>query len=109
MIDRYGNRVAVSWSQTEMIWLEAAMSLATRAERKEAYRDISAMSGRPVSSVERMAWRLAMLKRDEDLKRLRLSPRQVKRVEPLPPSQIKPSLAMMMAGRSTYSPTTGMR
>ncbi len=109
MIDRFGKRVAVSWSEVEMIWLEAAMSLETRAERKEAYRDISAMSGRPVLSIERMAWRVAMLKRDEAIRRMREQPRQVKRTEAMAPSQIKPSLAMMMAGRSTYSPTTGMR
>lgn len=71
MIDRYGNRVAVSWSQTEMIWLEAAMSLATSRERSIAYRDIGKMSGRPVISIQRMAWRVAMVKRDEAAKRQR--------------------------------------
>jgi hypothetical protein len=71
VIDRYGRRIAVGWSDVEMLWLEAAMSLPTRAERKEAYRDISTMSGRPVLSIERMAWRVAMLKRDESARKVR--------------------------------------
>lgn len=108
MIDRYGNRLAVGWSEVEMLWLEAALAL-PKNERMSAYQDIAAMSTRPALSIQRMAHRVAMLKRDEELRRMRLAPRQVKRADPLPPSQIVATRKQLMAGRSTYSPTTGMR
>lgn len=50
-VDRFGKPLALAWSQTEIIWLEAAITLATKDERMAAYRDIAGMTGRTVAAV----------------------------------------------------------
>lgn len=108
-LDRYGCKIMVGWSEVEKQWLEAALTL-PKSERTDAYRDIAYMSARPMLSVQRMAWRVAMFKRDEEVKRSRIAPRPVKRAEPLAPSQIAPpSQARLMSGRASRSATTGVR
>lgn len=50
MIDRFGKPLSVGWSETEIIWLEAALTL--KGEIKfAAFRDISEMSGRSYGAV----------------------------------------------------------
>lgn len=81
-------------------------------EREEAFRDICAMSGRSYGSVRAQAYARAAKRRKEEAvlrETLRNSPPKNAPAPPLPPSQIIPTLAQLMAGRSTYSPTTGMR
>lgn len=57
MISRTGSRIRVGFSETETIWLKAAVTLAL-GERERAYRDIASMSGRTLSSVRHKARRL---------------------------------------------------
>lgn len=111
MIDRYGNNVVVAWAPHEILWVEAAMTLPLE-ERNEAFGDICAMSGRSFGSVRAQAYHIAYKKRkaaavEAEMAAHRIAVRPP--APPLAPSKIIVSRAQLMAGRSTYSPTTGMR
>jgi hypothetical protein len=53
-VDASGKKVALGWSATERIWLDAAMTL-PRPECEEAYADIAFMSGRSITAVRHKA------------------------------------------------------
>ena len=116
MIDRYGNKIIVAYSESEVLRIEAALTLA-KFHRLRAYRDIALMTGRSVSSVIQKAQslrreRLARV-RDNTRKWIRSSELVTGRPRvliPLEPSKIAPvSLAARMSGRASRSATTGMR
>lgn len=111
MIDRNGYEVVVALSAHEILWVEAAMTLPLEA-REDAFRDICQMSGRSYSSVHAQAYARAAKRRKEQAVAFEaMRQASVKRAPapPLPPSTIIPTREQLMAGRSTYSPTTGMR
>lgn len=62
MKDRFGQPLALAWSEVEILWLEAAISLKTLDLRMAAYLDISGMSGRSFAAVKRKALNLQMEK-----------------------------------------------
>lgn len=53
-VDRWGKKVLVAWSEIEMEWLMAAISL-DPCDRVPAYRDIGDMVGRTLEAVRRRA------------------------------------------------------
>lgn len=55
MLDRFGNRINIAWSEVEILWLQAAVSLPTPPERFAAYRDIAGMTGRGYANVKQKA------------------------------------------------------
>jgi hypothetical protein len=64
MIGRDGKFIMVGWAEHEIHWLQAAMTL-KGLERLEAYRDISAMTGRPVSALcAKVDWLRAKARQD---------------------------------------------
>lgn len=99
MIDRYGKKVSIYWAEHELEWVRAAMTLPFR-ERQEAYRDISAMTTRPLQAVRDRA---TTIKTQEK----RYAARMEKRVSApsvpkvcLPPSQLRPpTMAQLMGCR----------
>lgn len=110
-ISRFGYEVVVAWAPHEILWVEAAITLPLE-ERNEAFGDICAMSGRSFGSVRAQGYHIAYKKRkavaiETEIAACRAVVRQP--APPLPPSTIVPTRAQLMAGRSTYSPTTGMR
>lgn len=56
-IDRWGNPIKIGWSQSELLWVLAAINLDV-AERIAAYQDISDMSGHPFAHVRQKANRI---------------------------------------------------
>ena len=116
MIDRFGNEVLVAWADHEVIWIEAALTLPIH-KRKDAFRDIAYMCARTFQSVERKAYaiRRAQIERHRARVKAGIQTRgiitrsYVERRAALPSMIAQPSRERLMAGRSTYSPTTGMR
>lgn len=107
MIDRHGNKVYVGWSRHEMLWLRAAISL-PQAERMAAFRDISDLTGRPLSAIQDKATRVRQ--QDRLVAASRLVPAEPRRVvipyraatrgPRLMPSQLRqPTRAQLMGCR----------
>ena len=102
MIDSSGKSIIVGWSVTELLYLDAAMTLPTK-ERPQAYEDIASMTGRRVATVYRKASSL----REERIAAARLflsrKPPKERKAEPptLSPSQFAPpSMARLMGQRA---------
>lgn len=57
MIDHFGHTIKVGYSEHELIWLRAAMTL-PRGERISAFRDIAEMTGRPLYAIQCAAYRI---------------------------------------------------
>lgn len=60
MKDRWGDEIRVGWADHETLWIKAALSLGSKAERQEAYKSIAEMSGRSLESVIGFAMRTRM-------------------------------------------------
>lgn len=58
-----GKSVRVGWSETEVIWLQAAVTL-RGGERKQAYYDLASLTGRSFLAVQSKATYLLKLDRD---------------------------------------------
>jgi len=100
MIDRFNNRVSVAWSEYELEWLRAALTLDKR-ERCAAYRDIASMSGRGLEAVRRAASTI----RTTDARQKAAAERKVKMRLPaqwkaLPSFIAPPSKARLMGARA---------
>ena len=107
MIDRFNNSIVVGWPAHHVLYLEAAMSLPTVAERTAAYRDIADLIGRSFQSVANKVYRLRVAQEMVSL-RARVSALEDGRVllgpialAPLEPSSFAdiPS-AQLMGGRA---------
>ncbi len=102
MLDRFGNKVSIGYSEIELIWIEAANSL-RGYERACALYDISQMSGRSVANVREKANKMRVEKVHQDW--LRNAPAMGSRADRgrpggMPPSEISlPSMARLMAGK----------
>ena len=62
MKDRFGKPIAVGWSEHELVWLRAAMSLPF-GERMAAFRDIADMTGRTTAAVKHQEYRIDCVER----------------------------------------------
>lgn len=108
MIDRFGKPIVIGWHDHELLYIYAALTL-PKAERIAAYPDIAAMTGRTIRQVQSKCFAVTYDRQEAALERMRDKPRQVKRVEAVAASSIRPlTVAERMKGRATYSPTTGM-
>ncbi len=54
MLDRFGRTICVGWHPHEDLWVRAAMTLSP-AEKRAAYADISAMTGRTYDGIVKRA------------------------------------------------------
>lgn len=63
-IDRFGNQIRLAWSDHEILWVKAALTL-PRHNRMCAYRDISEMSHRTLGAVQTMARKIWAAGTDE--------------------------------------------
>ena len=54
MIDRHGRPIRIGWSDVELLYIRAALTL-TRTERLSAYRDISELTGRSMKAIANRA------------------------------------------------------
>ena len=104
MIDRFGKRILVGYSETELVWLEAANSLPPY-ERFQALYDIADMSGRSIVNIREKACKLRQEAIDREWRRNRdvlVARRAVPHpCEPTAPSDFKwPSRAALMSGRA---------
>lgn len=54
MIDRFGKTIIIGWSEHEVLWLEAALSLPAH-QQIPAFRDLSSMTGRSVAAIQHKA------------------------------------------------------
>ena len=61
MKDRFGQPTIIGYSEVEILWIRAALTL-PRGERAPAFRDIAAMTGRNLHAVQDKAYKL----REED-------------------------------------------
>lgn len=99
MLDRFGNKVSIGYSEIELIWIEAANTL-RGYERSCALYDISEMTGRSVSNIREKANLMRAEKTHQDW--LRSRPAMTASAGPgygprLAPSELKrPSLARLM-------------
>ena len=50
VIDRYGSPIRIGWSDHQILWIRAAMTLEGQ-ERREAIQNIAELVGRPYASV----------------------------------------------------------
>lgn len=106
MLDRYGNRVLVGWALHELIWIEAALSLPSRALRAAAYEDIADLSGRGVLAVRDKANHMAALFRlaseaEQTARRILVAERSVRRAPVTLPSDLRqPTMAQKMGARA---------
>lgn len=101
MLDRFGERIRVSYSEAERIYLRAAMTLG-RMDRRPAFQDIAELSGRTLSQIRDAAYALHSADLAEwAASRPRMLPvRVVPKMASLAPSELKPpSRAALMAGR----------
>lgn len=96
MIDRYGNRIHVGWAEHEILWLRAAICL-ERQERLNAYRDISAMTGRTIESVRAQAAKIYPFPLSGSRTALVICPRPMRRPTPFV-SEIKPPTKLQLMG-----------
>ena len=102
MIDRFGNKVSIGYSEIELIWIEAANSL-RGYDRTCALYDISQMSGRSVANIREKANMMRTEKIHQDW--LRTQPAMTANVSRgygarMEPSKLKqPSMAALMGGR----------
>lgn len=65
MRDKFGHLVSVAYSETELLWIGAAISLPA-AERTIALEDIASMTGRSLYHVKMKAQRMAYTRRSEE-------------------------------------------
>lgn len=56
-VDRFGRPIRLGFADHEILWIEAALTLWGRA-RREAFEDISAMTGRSYESIQAKAYKL---------------------------------------------------
>ena len=102
MIDRFGNKVSIGYSEIELIWIEAANSL-RGYDRTCALYDISEMTGRSVANIREKANKMRLEKVHQDW--LRSRPAMTASAGPgygprLAPSELKqPSMAALMGGK----------
>src|SRR5512146_1082052 len=71
MLNRFGNRILVGWSQKELVWLHAATTL-PNGERESAYCDIAYMTGRSMAAVRKQAYLIECARQDAYLKTSKL-------------------------------------
>ena len=70
MLDRWGHPIIVGWSDHQILWIEAALTLDGQ-ERRNAFQDIAELVGRPYASV----WAKAV-----DIERKQIQARQRERL-----------------------------
>lgn len=103
MLDRFGNKVSIGYSEIELIWIEAANSL-RGYERSCALYDISEMTGRSVSNIREKANLMRAEKTQQDW--LRNAPAMASRADRgrpggMPPSDLaRPSLGRLMGSKA---------
>lgn len=99
MLDRHGKQIRVGCSATEMVLIQAALTL-DRHEKTEGLKYIAERFGRSLQTVRDMAARLYQTKLDDRAAARVIQARQSKSV-PVEASQITPpSKARLMAGRA---------
>jgi hypothetical protein len=57
MLDRWGQKIRIGWSDVEIIYICAALSL-PRQERREAFEQIADLTGRTLAAVQERAYNL---------------------------------------------------
>lgn len=96
MLDRYGRPIIVGWSETEMLWVEAALSL-PHFSRIAAYEDIAGMTGRPLAMIQRKATLIgqARIAREREARMASRDPNTVMTLQPFPASKLNTSPEML--------------
>lgn len=59
VVDRWGQSIRVGWSQHELLWVKAALSMDV-PDRAEAFQQIALMTKRPLDSVRKQARKILM-------------------------------------------------
>lgn len=93
MIDRFGKPIRVGYSLTELIWIEAALSL-DKIERRAAFHDIACLTGRSYKSIKDKASTIALAVWEQPVAVVMRLP------VVLPPSTFTLSKAALMAGKA---------
>lgn len=99
MKDRFGQDVLVCWAEHELEWVDAANTLEI-TERRAAFHEIAALSGRSYEAVRRFAYSM----RERDRRHAKAWVEKKKLAAPtnnsLPPSELRqPTRAQLMGCR----------